>query len=73
MSKAGPVALARLKEPQIWHQLASSVALSGESSEKGQGPLLAWMLDTSVPPYMLLVRFKLFPQCWSSEGVSLSR
>ena len=35
--------LTRLMESQIWHQLASSVALWGEGSEKGQWPLLALM------------------------------
>ena len=31
------------------------------------------MPDTSVSPYIPLVPFKLPPQCWSSEGASLSR
>ena len=31
------------------------------------------MPDTSVPPCMLLVTFKLLPQCWNSDGVSLSK
>ena len=65
--------LARLMESQIWHQLAVSVALWVKGSEKGQWPLLALMQDTSVPPCMPLVLLKLLPQCWSSEGVSLSR
>ena len=52
---------------------AGSVALWGEGSEKGQWPLLALMPDTSVPPCVPLVPFKLLPQCWSSEGVSLGR
>ena len=52
---------------------AGSVALWGEGSEKGQWPLLALMPDTSVPPCVPLVPFKLLPQCWSSEGVSLSK
>ena len=34
---------------------------------------LALMPDTSVPPCMPLVPLKLLPQCWSSEGVSLSK
>ena len=29
--------------------------------------------DTSVPPLMPWVPFKLLPQCWSSEGVILSK
>ena len=41
----------------------------GESCPPG----LALMSDTSVPPCMPLVPFKLIPQCWSSEGVSLSK
>ena len=56
----------------------------GEGSEKGQWPMPAFlsvrklcqvralMPDTSVPPCMPLVPFKLLPWCWSSEGVSLS-
>ena len=35
--------------------------------------LPALMPDMSVPPCMRLVSFKLLPQCWSSEGVSLSK
>ena len=36
ISKMGQIVLARLMESQIWHQLAGSVALCGEGSEKGQ-------------------------------------
>ena len=36
-------------------------------------PALALMLDTLVPPYMPLVPFKVLPQCWSPEEVSLSK
>ena len=36
ISKAGQAVLARLTESQIWHQLAGSGALQGESLEKGQ-------------------------------------
>ena len=36
-------------------------------------PALTLMPDTSGPPCMLLVPFKLLPWCWSSEGVSLSK
>ena len=60
-------------EFQIWHQLASSVVLWREGLEKGQWPLLALMPDTSVSPSMTLVPFQMLPQCWSSEGVSVSR
>ena len=70
ISKVGQTVLARLMESQIWYQLAASV---GEGLEKGQWPLLAWMPDTSVLPFMTLVLFKLLPQCWSSKEVSLSR
>ena len=31
------------------------------------------MPDPSVPPCMPLVSFKLLHQCWSSEGVNLSK
>ena len=57
----------------------------GGGSEKGQWPLptcisgrklsltLSLMSDNSVPPCTSLVLFKLLPQFWSSEGVSLSK
>ena len=63
----------------------SCVALLGASSERDNGlcppfclresypPALALMPDTLVFPCMPLVPFKLLPQCWSSEGVSLSK
>ena len=35
-------------------------------------PALAFMPETSVPPYMPLMPFKLLSWCWSSEGVWLS-
>ena len=73
ISKAGQTLLAKLMESQIWHQLAGSVALCGEGLEKGQWPLLALMADTSLPPCMPLVPFKLLPQCWSSERVHLCK
>ena len=41
ISKVGQTILARLMNFQIWQQLASSVALCGEGSEKGQ-----WLLFT---------------------------
>ena len=69
ISRVGQTVLAGLMESQIWHQVASSVG----GLEKGQWPLLALMPDTSVPPCMLLVPFKLPPLCWNSEGVGLSR
>ena len=65
-------------EPPCW-------LCGGEGSEKEQWPLpalLFWrklplqltlMPDTSVLPHMSLVPFKLLPQCWSSEWVSLSK
>ena len=71
--KEGQTVLARLMESQIWHQLASSVALWGEGLEKGQWLLCNLFPDTPVSPCVPLVPFKLLPQCWSSEGVSLSR
>ena len=36
-------------------------------------PALTLMPDTSVPPCMSMVSFKLLPQCWSSQGMSLSK
>ena len=61
--RVGQTMLARLMESQIWHQPASSLALLGTGSEKGQWPLLALMPNTSASPSMPLVPFKLLPQC----------
>ena len=72
ISKVGQTVLVTLMESQIWHQLVVFVALSGQGSLKRQWPLLALMPDTEVPYCMLLVPFKLLPQYWSSERVSLS-
>ena len=72
ISMASQTLLASLIESQIEYHLAGSVA--GEKGlEKGQWPLLTLMPDTSVSPCMPLVPFKLLPQWWSSERVSLSR
>ena len=73
ISKAGETVLARWMEYHIWHQLAASVALLVEGLAKGQWPLLAMMLNTSVSLCITLVPFKLLPRCWSSEGLNLSR
>ena len=54
ISKVGQTVFSRLMESQIWHQPASSVAVQGESSEKGQWPLLTLMPDTSASPNMPL-------------------
>ena len=70
ISKVGQKVLSRLMESHKWHQLASSVTLWGESSEKGQWPLLALMPATEVSPCMPLVPFRLLPPCWSSESES---
>ena len=82
----GQTVLVRLIESQIWHLPASSVALLWEKVQKrvnglcppfcvGEScpPALALMPDTSVPFRMPLVPFKLLHQCWSSEGVILSK
>ena len=73
ISRVGQTVLARLMESQIWHQLASFVALWVEGLEKGQWLLLTLMPDTLVSPSMPLVPFKLLPWCCSSAGMSLSR
>ena len=67
IAKAAQTVLARLTESQIWHHLASS-----EQGGFRNRPLLALMSDTSVSLSMPLVPFKLLPQYWSSERVSLS-
>ena len=40
--------------------------------EKAAPPALTLEPENSVPPHMPLMLFKLLPQCWSSEQVSLS-
>ena len=84
ISRAEQTVLARFMESEIWHQPAGSVVLSRESSEWDNGlcppvclgenypPALTLMPDT-VPARMPPLLFKLLPQCWSSERVSLSR
>ena len=67
ISKAGQTVLARLMESQIWHQLAGSVALLEEGSERGQWPLLTLMSGTPVSPSMPLVPFQMLPKCLCSE------
>ena len=71
---------ARLMDSQIWPLPAVSVA-----QKRNNGlcppfclgeicpPALALMPDTSLPPHMPLVPFKLLPQCLSSEGVNVSK
>ena len=74
--------IARLIEIQMWHPTASSVgglrkgtmtSVSTSVWKKVAQPALALMSDSSVPPHMSLVPFKLLPQCWSSEQVSPSK
>ena len=86
--RVGQTVLARLMESQIWHQSARSVALwlCGRRAQKRDNGLcppfclgescltaLALMPDTSVPPCMPLVPFKLLPWFSSSKGMSLSK
>ena len=71
ISRVGHTFLARLMESQIWHQ--PTISVLGERSTKGQCPLFPLMPNTSVPPCIPLVPFKLPPWCWSSEGMSLNR
>ena len=73
ISKAGQMVLARLIESQIWHHLASSMVLLAGGFRKETMASAALMPDGSVSPCVLLLPFKLLPQCWSSDGVSLSR
>ena len=85
ISRAGQTVLTRLMESQIWHPPASSVTLWERAQKRDSGlcppfclvesclPALALMPDTSAPPCVPLVSFKLRPWCWSSEGVSLSK
>ena len=46
----GQTVLAKLKESQIWHLPADSVALYGEGSEKGQWPLPAFLSGRKLSP-----------------------
>ena len=80
ISRAAQTTLVRLMESQIWPLPAVSVA-----QKRNNGlcppfclgeicpPALALMPDTSLPPHMPLVPFKLLPQCLSSEGVNVSK
>ena len=61
-SKVGQTVLTSLTESQIWLQFADSV---GRGFRKGKWPRLALKPDTSVPPCIPLVPFKLLPWCWS--------
>ena len=54
ISKVGQTVLARLMECQIWHQPAGSVALWGNSSEKRQWPLHAFLSGKKLSPSSLL-------------------
>ena len=69
-SKVGQTVLTRLMESQIWHPLTGSV---------GGGFTKVIMASTYLDarhfsfPLVPLVPFKLLPQCWNSEGVTLSR
>ena len=46
----GKTVLARLMESQIWHLPASSVALWGKDSEKGQWPLPTFLSRRKLSP-----------------------
>ena len=48
ISRVGQTVLARLMESQVWHQPAGSVVLWGDSSEKGQWPLLTSVWEKAV-------------------------
>ena len=50
ISRVAQTVLARLKETQIWHLPASSVALLGEGSEKGQWPLPTFLSGRKLSP-----------------------
>ena len=68
---------------QIWCPSTSSVggglrkgAMASASTsvwEKVASLALILVPNNSVPPHVSLAPFKLLPQCWSSEGVSLSK
>ena len=68
--KAGQMVLARLAESQIWHQPAGYM---GEGLKKMVVFVRLHATHISVPSCMPLVPFKLLPQCWGSEEVSLRR
>ena len=71
-------------ESHIWYLPAGSVALLRRAQKRDSGFCLPFHLgencppalsmpDTSVPPFMPLLLFKLLSQCWSSERMSLSK
>ena len=73
ISRAGQTVFARLMESQIHHWLASSVALPTSLFGRKLSPSSCLDARHLSSPCMPLVPFKLLPQCWSSEGVSLSK
>ena len=70
ISKKGQIMLAKLMESQIWHQLADCVGGGFRKGTMASACLDARHCSSSL--YATGV-FKLLPQCWRSEGVSLSR
>ena len=70
ISKASQIALARLMECQIWHQLAGSVVGGFR-----KGTMASAHLDARYVSFSLYIigAFQAAALCWSSEGMSLSR
>ena len=70
ISKVGHTGLARLMEIQMWHQPTGSVG-GGFS----KGTMASVHLDARHFSFSLYITcaFQAVIQCWSSEGVSLSR
>ena len=69
MSKVSQTVITKLMGPQMWYQLAGSM---GGAIRKGTMTSACLNPDTSVSPCVPLMPFKLLPQCWSSEGMSVS-
>ena len=73
ISRVGQTVLVTSQVDGVSDMAPAVGSVGGEGLAKGQWPLLTLMPDTSVSPCMPLVTFNLLYQCWSSEGMSLSR
>ena len=73
ISRVGQTVLVTSQVDGVSDMAPAVGSVGGEGLAKGQWPLPILMPDTSLPPSMPLVPFKLLPRCWSSEGVSLNR
>ena len=73
ITRSGQTVIARLMEMQhgsVGVGFSKGTMASASCLEESCTPTLTLMPDTSVPPCMPLVPFRLLPQCWSSKEMS---